>query len=92
MSHTPSDTQSDSPSAPLVEVAVALPAPGTYTYRAPEAMADWIAPGQRVLVPFGRRKVTGYVLGPGRADGSFRVKSVLDVLDDAPLFPPAMIP
>ncbi len=92
MPQTPSVPRSDPPSAPLVEVAVALPAPGTYTYRAPDAMAHWIAPGQRVLVPFGRRKVTGYVLGPGRADGSFRVKSVLDVLDDAPLFPPAMIP
>ena len=87
-----SGPDSDPASRALVSVAVALPVAGTFTYDVPAPLAPWVAPGKRVLVPFGRRKVTGYVLGPGATDGSFAVKSVLDVLDDAPLFPETMIP
>ena len=83
---------SDPESRPLVEVAVAFPVHGAYTYSVPDPLAEMVAPGKRVLVPFGRRKLTGYVLGPGRVDGAFQVKSILDVLDDAPLFPESMIP
>jgi primosomal protein N' (replication factor Y) len=45
-----------------VEVAVALPVYGSYTYRMPESGARPAAVGSRVVVPFGRRKVTGYLL------------------------------
>jgi len=46
----------------LVDVAVALPVFGAYTYAVPESMDDMTLPGKRVLVPFGQRRVTGYVL------------------------------
>ncbi|MGD9138317.1 MAG: hypothetical protein PVH42_16250, partial [Desulfobacterales bacterium] len=38
-----------------IEVAVALPAYQTFTYSVPEPLADLMAIGKRVLVPFGRR-------------------------------------
>jgi primosomal protein N' (replication factor Y) len=51
----------------LVEVAVALPVFGTFTYRDPRP-GSVVAPGSQVVVPFGARTVTGFVLG--RADPS----------------------
>jgi len=39
----------------------------------------------RVLVPFGKRKLTAYVLGPGEKRGE-EVRQVIAVLDPEPLF------
>ncbi|HJO63218.1 MAG TPA: hypothetical protein QF571_10420, partial [Desulfobacterales bacterium] len=75
-----------------IEVAVALPVFHTFTYSIPETFAQFISPGKRVLVPFGRRVVTGYILGPSKAIQGKKIKRILDVLDDIPLFPAGMIP
>jgi primosomal protein N' (replication factor Y) len=80
------------PDTEYIEVAVAIPVFQTFTYSAPENIASLVSAGKRVLIPFGRRRITGYVLGPGRGFDQKEVKSVLDVLDDQPLFPPAMVP
>jgi primosomal protein N' (replication factor Y) len=47
-----------------IEVAVALPVFQTFTYGVPENLCAYIATAKRVLVPFGQRRVTGYILGP----------------------------
>ncbi|MCB2184540.1 MAG: primosomal protein N' [Desulfobulbaceae bacterium] len=75
-----------------LEVAVAAPVSGTLTYSSTAAISR-LKPGIRILVPLGRRKVTGYLLGilPSEQTG-FTVKSVTDLLDDKPLFPENMIP
>ncbi|KPJ77591.1 MAG: primosomal protein N' [Deltaproteobacteria bacterium SG8_13] len=78
--------------AAFIEVAVALPVFGTFTYAAKQPSAAPVGAGQRVLVPFGRRRVTGYVLGETAADKHLEIKPITDVLDDAPFFPPQMIP
>ncbi len=80
---------------PYAEVAVGLPIRKTFTYRVPLEFQDQIGIGKRVLVPFQRRKVTGYVLGfpvslPHAIDPG-RVKEVLDLLDDTPLFDESML-
>ncbi len=75
-----------------IEVAVALPVDQTYTYGVPAPFSASAVPGKRVLVPFGRRRVTGYVLGDTEPRGAYAVKRILDVLDQAPLFPDGMIP
>lgn len=70
----------------FVEVAPGLPLPKTLCYQAPENLRDSLKVGKRVLVPLGKRRITGYVLGfPGESkiEG---IKDVLDVLDDLPLF------
>jgi len=41
----------------------------------------------RVLVPFGNRRVTGYILSRQAHCEGFTAKKILDVLDDHPLFP-----
>jgi primosomal protein N' (replication factor Y) len=78
-------------SAPHLEVAVALPVWGTFTYRTRADLLDAAVPGRRVLVPFGPRRVTGYVLGPADATAN-DLKDILDVLDDGPLFTTELIP
>ncbi len=76
----------------VVEVAVALPVFGTYSYLVPEDRAGAVAAGVRVLVPFQNRRATGYVLGPGQVPDGIELLPILDVLDAAPLLPEAMLP
>jgi len=75
-----------------IEVAVALPVYQTFTYSVTDNLRPSIAVGKRVLVPFGRRRVTGYVLGTGRDINPGEIKDILDVLDQKPLFPKSMVP
>ncbi len=76
----------------MIEVAVAMPVNGTFTYRVPEDLGAPVDIGMRVLVPFGRRRATGYVLGPVSATERQDIKPVLGVLDNRPIFPSQSIP
>lgn len=64
----------------FLDVAVPLPVPSTFTYAHPVALA----PGAAVKVPFGGRRVAGWVVGSAapRADA----KAVDEVLDEEPAF------
>ncbi|MFW5930649.1 MAG: replication restart helicase PriA [Desulfosalsimonas sp.] len=76
-----------------IEVAVAMPVFGTYTYTVPPGLSGMVEPGKRVLVPFGSRRITGYVLGPDTREQKEGLKAAEDVIDDdTPLFPKQMIP
>lgn len=75
-----------------IEVVVDLPVDHTFTYRVPEHLSERVSPGKRVLVPFGkRRKVTGYILGWQDRKTDFKLKDLIDVLDEYPLFPESMM-
>jgi len=69
----------------IVEVAIPLPLEGSFHYLVPARLSALAVAGKRVLVPFGRRKVTGYLLGDAEA-GSGELKEVLELLDEEPLF------
>ena len=75
-----------------ISVAVPLPVFGTYTYAVPEPLQPLIEKGKRVLVPFGNRKVSGYVMGPADSSEIPGIKPVEDILDAKPLFPEEMLP
>ena len=85
----------------LVEVAVTLPVRGTYTYRFPEALDASPCTGMRVMVPFGARRVTGYVLSvdalapavddDDQADGGPALREVGDLLAGAAAFDEDML-
>jgi primosomal protein N' (replication factor Y) len=65
-----------------VEVAVALPVAGTYTYVVPPRLGGVARVGARVLVPFGRRRAEGIIVGPGRAaDPGMELLPLAEVLD-----------
>ena len=77
----------------ILEVAVAAPVFGTYSYELPHETQELFKTspsqlvGRRVFVPFGNRKITGYVLGFEEVEKSQReLKEIYDLLDDAPLF------
>jgi primosomal protein N' (replication factor Y) len=73
-------------------VAVALPLPfGTpFTYRLP-ARAGEAPRGARVVVPFGKRRAIGVVVGPAEPPPGITLKDVVDVLDDTPLVEPPLL-
>ncbi len=77
----------------LIETAVALPVFGTYTYSVPEGLKYSVSPGKRLLVPFGNRKITAYAIGVAtKPEDAKKIKSIIEVLDEEPLFPTSMIP
>ncbi len=68
-----------------VHVALPLPVNQLYTYVVPEPLRDDAQAGARVLVPFGRRRLTGVIVEHACEDpDGRRLKSVLDVLDERP--------
>ena len=62
-----------------------------YTYRVPEHLS-FLGVGWRVFVPFGGRKLEGFVLSVGeREEGKLPLKDILDVVDEEAWFTPEMI-
>lgn len=63
-----------------------LPLETTFYYRVPAHLQGDIVPGIRVLVPFGRRKISAYLLGFGESAPGQQLKEVLELLDKQPLW------
>ena len=81
----------DSAQPHLLEVAVALPVAGTFTYRDPRPGAR-IAAGTQVVVPFGGRTVTGFVLGPAQAAApAAKTRDIESVVGGEPAFDEQMM-
>ncbi len=70
----------------FVEVALSLPLAKHLHYRIPEPLKSSVEVGKRVLVPLGKRRVTGYVISITKKSDVNEVKDVVDILDDQPLF------
>ncbi|MCC8078046.1 MAG: primosomal protein N' [Oscillospiraceae bacterium] len=64
-----------------------------YDYRVPDSMTAAVQPGVRVTVPFsrGNRKAEGIVLAVSARSGYDAPKSILSVLDDAPVLTAAQL-
>lgn len=75
-----------------IDVAVVLPVYQLFTYAVPETMVSHIGIGVRVLVPFGRRTVTGFIMKYSDKQDHRDYKLIIDVLDKTPLLTPSMIP
>jgi primosomal protein N' (replication factor Y) len=82
-----------SSSAALASVAVGRPVRGEFTYLIPETLSGRLAPGQRVLVPFGRGTALGFFLGPASppAEEGVKLKPIQRVLEESPSLPPDLI-
>ncbi len=72
-------------SPPVYEVAVPVPLDRIFTYSAP-LEGDPPEPGCRVIVPFGRRTVTGVVISVTKDPGERSLKPISRALDTDPLF------
>jgi len=71
----------------FVDVLLPLPVKGLFTYRVPFEMNDHVAPGQRVAVQFGRKKLyTALVRNVHEnVPKGYAPKYILSVLDQAPI-------
>jgi primosomal protein N' (replication factor Y) len=68
----------------VLKVALPVPLPRLFDYRAPQPDAGWI--GCRVSVPFGARRAVGLVVDVGPAEGdSAKLRDILRRLDPEPL-------
>ena len=72
----------------FAEVVFPLPVDRTFHYGVPELLREGVRPGCRVLAPFGRRTMTGFVVAvvPEAPAGEFDLKDIKDVLDAEPSF------
>ena len=78
--------------ASWLEVAVTLPLRGTFTYRDPRAGANAVAIGTQVIVPFGARTVTGFVVGHvGGAPAGAEARDVEQIVAGDPAFDEGMV-
>lgn len=75
-----------------VRVAVTLPVDETFLYRVPANLEASAQVGCRVEAPFGKRKVTGYILGQEAAPADRDLKEITRVLDGEPLFHGCLVP
>lgn len=73
-------------STSYADVALPVPVDKLFTYTIPASLAGRVTPGCRVLVPFGRRKMTGYVVSlRARRPGRLKLKSLSGLIDEEPL-------
>ncbi|MBW3552590.1 MAG: primosomal protein N' [Gemmatimonadetes bacterium] len=72
----------------LLEVALPLPMARSFTYR---HHGGAVEPGTRVEVPFGPRRLVGWVLGTAQGEPDARVRDVLRVLEERPSAGPDLL-
>ncbi|MGD0100757.1 MAG: primosomal protein N' [Acidobacteriota bacterium] len=77
----------------IVDIAVPVGLRRTFAYSVPQEFSSRIAEGMRVLVPFGRKLMTGYVVGfPDAARvGKIKLRPVRDLLESEPAIPAALV-
>ncbi|MBI5327688.1 MAG: primosomal protein N' [Deltaproteobacteria bacterium] len=70
----------------FIDVAVELPMDKTFIYSVSANLSNQVEVGKRVLVPFGKRVVTGFCIGFRAKSDVKGIKDIIDVLDDEPIF------
>ncbi|PKL82638.1 MAG: primosomal protein N' [Ignavibacteriae bacterium HGW-Ignavibacteriae-3] len=69
------------------QVVFPLPFKNAFTYSIPDELKDALEVGVRVVVPFGKRILTGFVVEISKTtDVKEKIKPVRDVLDENPIF------
>jgi len=65
----------------IIEVAIPLYLEKTFHYLVPERLQKDALTGRRALVPFGNRKLTGYIMGEAAGSAITSLKEISEVLD-----------
>lgn len=87
----PNIAAKDFPFPEFVEVALPLPLRQTFTYRLPLGLRENVKTGARLLVPFGKRQLTGYAvalhlrLSDDVEIEPDAIKDALELIDEEPL-------
>jgi primosomal protein N' (replication factor Y) len=76
----------------MVDVVLPLPVDRVFTYKVPADLAGAVKRGARVLVPFGPRRMTGYVLRERkRAPGRVKLRQLVSLVDERPLLEESLL-
>jgi primosomal protein N' (replication factor Y) (superfamily II helicase) len=77
----------------IADVAIPVGVRKTFAYSVPKELRSRIAPGMRVLVPFGRKLVTGYVTGflDQVPSGDFKLRDVRELLEPEAAVPESLV-
>ncbi|MFA5182439.1 MAG: primosomal protein N' [Syntrophales bacterium] len=70
----------------FVKVAIPIPRDQSFDYIVPAEMENDVAIGKRVLVPFGKKRQTGCIVGIEIASEIDNLKEIIEILDPEPLF------
>jgi primosomal protein N' (replication factor Y) len=91
-------TEAKNGAAPVfADVAVPIHVSSTFTYGLPVSMREIAQVGSRIVVPFGRKFVTGYIVSMSSALGTERrlnesdIKDASELLDVTPLVTPQLL-
>lgn len=57
----------------------------TFTYKVPEELLDQIKIGKRVIVPFGKQTLEGFVIKIEKRSEEFKLKEILKIIDEVPI-------
>lgn len=68
----------------LVDIALPLPLDQLFTYIIPPHLEKRLQRGMRVLIPFGKKSLTGFVIDFPEKTSIKKLKKVIDVLDTSP--------
>lgn len=83
--------------AQYVEAAIPVPLRQTFTYRVPEQLRTKLKLGARLLLPFGRRNITGYAVGlhdklPADIElDESKIRDIIEITDDEPFITPEIL-
>ena len=69
-----------------IRVAVNIPKDKTFSYLVPESIAGEASIGKRVVVPFGKKMVAGYILETNSSADVKNIREVAEISDDEPCF------
>jgi|GEM_PF-2776057 primosomal protein N' (replication factor Y) len=74
----------------IAEVLISLPVDKTFYYSIPRRLEADVKVGSRVLVPFGRQRVVGYVVAFPSDSCEKKLKDIVRCLDERPFVSPAI--
>ncbi len=75
----------------LVDIALPIPVDHPFTYIVPPDLQQYAIPGARAVVPFGRKTLTGVIVGTLAKPPARGLKPVRDILDSVPSYSADML-
>ncbi|HEX9829381.1 MAG TPA: primosomal protein N', partial [Bacteroidota bacterium] len=75
----------------LVDIALPVPIDHPFTYIVPPELQPYAKPGMRAVVPFGRKSLTGVIVGIQTKPPARGLKPIRDILDVTPSFSDDML-
>jgi len=78
---------------PVARVVIPATVDRAFDYAVPAGLDADLLPGRRVVVPFGRRTLTGFVLavGPASEVGAGRLREIISLAPEAAPLPPSVL-